>query len=139
METPQHTLHDKDIHSLFEKFSSPMVNPCISEAQKEKARGISRILWLLLVTGTDSESNVYNALNKVFPHRHDDNVAFGSLYFYKMKTVLTSQEQLQLRRYYSNQEHFRALGTHLRRDTVIPQWFQSSKAAAASDRHAVHG
>lgn len=109
METPQHTLHDKEMHSLFEKFSSPMVQPCISEAQKEKARGISRILWLLLVTGTDSESNVYNALNKVFPHRHDDNVAFGSLYFYKMKTVLTSQEQVQLRRYYSNQEHFRAL------------------------------
>jgi hypothetical protein len=29
-------------------------------------------------------------------------------------------------------------GTHLRRDTVIPQWFQASKAAAASDGHAVH-
>ena len=109
METPQHTLHDKDILSLIEKFSSPMVNPYISEAQKEKARGISRILWLLLVTGTDSESNVYHALDKVFPHRHDDNVAFGSLYFYKMKTALTRKEQLQLRRHYSHQEHFRAL------------------------------
>jgi hypothetical protein len=30
------------------------------------------------------------------------------------------------------------MGTHLRRDTVIPQWFQASKAAAASDGHAVH-
>jgi hypothetical protein len=29
-------------------------------------------------------------------------------------------------------------GTHLRRDTVIPQWVQASKAAAASDGHAVH-
>jgi len=29
-------------------------------------------------------------------------------------------------------------GTHLRRDTVIPQWFHASKAAAASDGHAVH-
>jgi len=29
-------------------------------------------------------------------------------------------------------------GTHLRRDTVIPEWFQASKAAAASDGHAVH-
>jgi hypothetical protein len=109
METPQHTLHDKEIHSLFEKFSSPMVNPCISEAQKEKARGISRILWLLLVTGTDSESNVYHALNKVFPHRHEDNVAVGSLYFYKMKPALTRQEHVQLRRHYSHPEHFRAL------------------------------
>ena len=32
----------------------------------------------------------------------------------------------------------RTMGTHLRRDTVIPQWFQASKAAAASDGHAVH-
>ena len=88
MKTQKHTLHEKDMHSLFEKSSSLMVNPCILEAQKEKAREISRILWLLLVTGTDSESNVYNALNKVFPNRYDDNVAFGSLYFYKMKNSL---------------------------------------------------
>src|SRR4029453_7336649 len=108
METPQHTLHEQDIHFLFEKFSSPMVNPCISEAQKEKARGISRILWLLLVTDTDSESNVYNALHKVFP-RHEDNVAFGSLYFYKMKPALTRQEHIHLRRHYSDSEHLNTL------------------------------
>ena len=30
------------------------------------------------------------------------------------------------------------LGTHLRQDTIIPQWFQASKAAAASDGHAMH-
>ncbi len=29
-------------------------------------------------------------------------------------------------------------GTHLRRDAVKSQWFQASKAAAASDGHAVH-
>jgi transposase-like protein/IS1 family transposase len=29
-------------------------------------------------------------------------------------------------------------GTHVRRDTIIPQWFQASKATAASDGHAVH-
>ena len=34
--------------------------------------------------------------------------------------------------------HLVEMGTHLRRDTVIPQWFQASKAAAASDGHAVH-
>src|SRR5438046_10498048 len=33
---------------------------------------------------------------------------------------------------------WRKSGTRLRRDTVIPQWFQASKAAAASDGHAVH-
>src|SRR5205814_4063544 len=37
-------------------------------------------------------------------------------------------------------EYFRFLegGTHLRRDTFIPQWFQASTAAAASDGHAVY-
>jgi len=35
-------------------------------------------------------------------------------------------------------KHVLVSGTHLRRDTVIPQWFQASKAAAASDGHAVH-
>jgi hypothetical protein len=29
-------------------------------------------------------------------------------------------------------------GIHLRRDTLILQWFQTSKTAAASDGHAVH-
>src|SRR6476659_1766246 len=32
----------------------------------------------------------------------------------------------------------RSMGTHLRRDTVIPQRFQASKAAPASDGHAVY-
>jgi hypothetical protein len=32
----------------------------------------------------------------------------------------------------------RRRGTHLRRDTRIPQWFQASKAATASDGHAGH-
>ena len=34
--------------------------------------------------------------------------------------------------------HVEERGMRLRRDTVIPQWFQASKAAAASDGHAVH-
>lgn len=85
-----------------------MVKPCISDPQREKSTGISRILWLLLVTDTDSEQNVYDALNKVF-NKHEDNIAIGSLYFYKMKTVLTTEEQLNLRRHYSDQKNFSAL------------------------------
>ena len=30
------------------------------------------------------------------------------------------------------------VGIHLRRDTVISQWFQGSKAAAASNGHTMH-
>ena len=108
METHKYTLNDKAIDSLFKKFSSPMVKPCISDSQKEKAIGISRILWLLLVTDTDSEQNVYDALNEIY-NKHEDNIAMGSLYFYKMKTALRTKEQLHLRRHYSDQKNFAAL------------------------------
>ncbi len=100
MATHKYTLNDKAIDSLFRKFSSPMIKPCISDAQKENAIGLSRILWLLLVTDTDSEQNIYDALNKVF-NKHEDNIAMGSLYLYKMKTALTTKEQLKLRRHYT--------------------------------------
>jgi hypothetical protein len=108
MATHKHTLNAKAINSLFKKFSSPMVTPCISDAQKEKAINLSKILWLLLVTDADAEQNVYDALNKVF-NSHEDNIAMGSLYFYKMKTALTTQEQLKLRSHYSDQKNFSEL------------------------------
>ena len=108
MKSNKQTLDDKKINSLFKKFSFPMVKPCISDAQKENAIGLSRILWLLLVTDTDSEQNIYDALKKVF-NKHEDNIAMGSLYLYKMKTTLTTKEQLKLRRHYNDQKNFAAL------------------------------
>ena len=106
IETNQQTLHDKEINALFNKFSYPMVKSCISDAQRERARGISRILWMLLVSNTDSENNVYNALSEIFPNKPEDNIPVGSLYFHKMKKSLTSKEQLKLRRHYSDQNNF---------------------------------
>ena len=108
MTTHKHTLNDKTIDVLCKKFSSPMVNPCISDAQREKAISISKILWLLLVTDTDSEENIYDALNKVI-NSHEANLAIGSLYFFKMKTALTAREQLKLRKHFSDQENFAVL------------------------------
>jgi hypothetical protein len=60
------------------------------------------------VTDTDSEKNVYDALSKIF-NKNEDNIAIGSLYFYKMKTALKTKEQLKLRRHYSDQKNFSAL------------------------------
>jgi hypothetical protein len=54
------------------------------------------------------KKNVYDALKKVF-NKHEDNIAMGSLYFYKMKPALTTKEQLKLRKHYSNQKNFAAL------------------------------
>ena len=108
MKPNKQTLDEKKIHSLFNKFSFPMVKSCITTEQKEKAIGLSKILWLHLVTGTDSEENIYRALSGVLDN-HESNVAVGSLYFYKMKPALTTKEQLRLQRHYSDQKNFDAL------------------------------
>ena len=103
------SLGDNEINRLFEKFSYPLVRPCISMSQKEKAIGISKILWLALVSGTDSEQNIYNILSRILDQKHNDVISFGSLYFYKMKKALTKKERLKLKKYYSNEDNLNSL------------------------------
>jgi hypothetical protein len=55
-------LKEEEIKLLFDKFSYPMVKPCLTQEQKDKAIAISKILWLFLVKGSDTEENIYNAL-----------------------------------------------------------------------------
>ena len=108
MKSNRKTLDEKRIRSLFNKFSFPMVKSCITPEQKEKAIGISKILWLYLVSDADSEENIYRALSAVLDN-HDSNVAVGSLYFYKMKPALTAKEQSRLQKHYSDQKNFATL------------------------------
>jgi hypothetical protein len=105
MKSNQQTLDDKKIDLLFKKFSRPMVKPCTSDSQREKAIQISQILWLLLVTDTDSEKNIYDTLHEIF-NDHEGTVAMGSLYFYKMKAALKPKEVSRLTKHYSNHEVF---------------------------------
>ena len=109
IETHTQALDENTINALFKKFSSPMVQSCTSDSERERAIGISRILWMLLVSNTDSEKNIYNTLSEIFHNSHQDNRPVGSLYFYKMKRALTRKEQLKLRRHYSYKENFRAI------------------------------
>jgi hypothetical protein len=109
MKANKKALDEKKIRSLFNKFSFPMVKSCITAEQKEKAIGLSKILWLYLVSGADSEENIYRALDEVLDN-HDSNVAVGSLYSYKMKPTLTTKEQSRLQKHYSDQKNFATLG-----------------------------
>jgi hypothetical protein len=63
---------------------------------------------------------------------------FVTLLFRWMPGIWKGRHRLILCWLVCVQALFPGRGTHLRRDTVIPQWFQASKAAAASDGHAVH-
>ena len=108
-ETPTQILDENAINALFKKFSSPMVQSCTSDSDREMARGIARMLWMLLVSNMDSEKHMYNTLSEMFYNRPKDNRPVISLYFSKMKRALTRKEQLQLRRYYSDKDNFRTI------------------------------
>ena len=104
---------DKEIARLFERFSRPMVLPCVTSRQKQSAAGIATILWMRLVTGTDTQDNIYEDLSLVFKDNHDSNVAMGSMYFFKMKPELTKAQISNLRKHYSderNLNHLKKLG-----------------------------
>ena len=98
-----------EVNDLFDRFSFPMVRPCITATQKQSAVGIAKILWLRLVTGTDTEKNIYNDLRGVFGDNHDSKVAVGSMYFVKMKAGLTEAEIHELRKHYSRDQNFNRL------------------------------
>jgi hypothetical protein len=102
-------LTDKELNRLFELFSHPMVRPCVTSRQKQSAVGIARILWLRLVTGTDTEQNIYEDLRLIFKDNHDSNVAVGSMYFFKMKPELTEAQIRNLKKHYSDEHNLNRL------------------------------
>ncbi len=98
-----------EIPRLFEKFSSPLTTPCISPSQLESAEGIAKILWLALVTASDSQQEIQAILQRIVPDKPDDVQSLGALYFYKMRTALTRKERRNLQAYYRVSEHFQTL------------------------------
>jgi len=102
------TIHDEEIENLFAKFSRPIVKSANTESQKSKSLQIAKTLWLLLVSGSDSEKNVYEVLSQASLN-HDSNVSIGSLYFCKMKKALTNTEMTKLYNHYRSPENFNKL------------------------------
>ena len=98
---------NNELNRLFERFSRPMIRPCINSRQKRSAVGIAKTLWLRLVTGTDTEENIYEDLRLIFKDNHDSNVAVGSMYFFKMKSELTKAQISNLKKHYSDDSNSR--------------------------------
>ncbi|XCN74056.1 MAG: hypothetical protein Q3M24_04685 [Candidatus Electrothrix aestuarii] len=101
-------LKDRKINELFDKYSFPLVKACITPSQKEKAIGISKILWLLLVKGADTEENIYKVLEQIL-HDHDKVIGFGATYFHSMKKALSKKDIKRLKFHYSDSENFKSL------------------------------
>jgi hypothetical protein len=108
MNSKKTNLSDKKINSLYEKYSYPIMKACITESQKDKAMGISKLLWLFLVTGKDTEENIYIGLKSIM-HHHDEVISLGSLYYHKMKKALNQKEIRILKEHYDNPENFNSL------------------------------
>ena len=102
-------LTEIDIRGLFERFSFPMLRPCITQRQRDPAIEIAKILWMRLVTGTDTEGNIYEDLRDLVKLDHNGNIGIGSMYFFKMKTELTDDEITRLKKHYSNRRNFQRL------------------------------
>nr|VFJ44694.1 MAG: hypothetical protein BECKDK2373C_GA0170839_100917 [Candidatus Kentron sp. DK]VFJ44854.1 MAG: hypothetical protein BECKDK2373B_GA0170837_100827 [Candidatus Kentron sp. DK] len=105
-------LSETKIEKKFTRFSDVLIKKCTTESQKQKALGISKILWLLLVRGQDTEENVYSALFEILKD-HESTISFVSLYFYEMKSKLRKVEIKQLRNHYSDSERFQELSDWL--------------------------
>jgi len=99
---------DEKAKKLFNKYALPIMKPCRTDFQKQNAMGIATILWMLLVTDTDTEEKVYEALDSVV-HNHESCISFGSLYYHKMKKTLTNKQMSYLRKYYLNRENLNDL------------------------------
>jgi hypothetical protein len=109
MDSKSDFLTEEAISGLFERFSHPMVRPCITESQKQKAVAISKILWLRLITGTDTDEVIYSDLERILGPKHDGIVALGSMYVFKMKAALTTKEVRRLRKHYRDEQNFNRL------------------------------
>lgn len=103
------SLKDDEVCQLFDKFSHPLTKPAITESQEIKSLEIARILWLLFITGTDSEANVYNILARITSNDHESNISLGALYFHKMKRSLTTVEVVKIQNHYKSIENFNRL------------------------------
>jgi hypothetical protein len=102
------TIPDEEIENLFSKFSHPIVKSALTESQKSKSLQIAKTLWLLLVSHSDSEKNIYEVLNQMSLN-HKTNVSIGSLYFYRMKKALSNTEKTKLYNHYRSPDNFNKL------------------------------
>lgn len=102
-------LSPEEVMSLFNKFFYPLLKSAISDHQKKVSLDISKMLWIAIVGGNDSESQIYNILNTIFNGNRDANIEFGSLYYFKMKASLSENDIKSLFFYYSIDENINSL------------------------------
>ncbi|MFZ0254749.1 MAG: hypothetical protein WAN46_03660 [Gammaproteobacteria bacterium] len=91
-------MNDKELQRLFERFSEPILRPCISSAQKEKAIGISKLLWLPLITETDSEQSIYDLLAGLLKDDHNAIIALERHYRSWVTVFLQNETSLDATR-----------------------------------------
>jgi hypothetical protein len=99
-------------------------------------------LWFFKYCKDDEEGERTIELKKRSAERAEKEIEIATIHIRRYYTSEQGAADILYTRTFDGRESeefiMQNTGTHLRRDTVIPQWFQASKAAAASDGHAVH-
>ena len=94
---------------LFDKFSSPITKAATSESQKEEAIIITQVLWLYLITQSDSERNIFDILYLISNKCHEKALMLKTIYYKKMKHSLTRVEIIKLHNHYKSSGNFNKL------------------------------
>ena len=71
-------INKKQVENLFIKFSYPVVKSAITDHQKKSSLFIAKTLWVALVSGNDTEEQIYNLLNEILNSTSMLNLVFLS-------------------------------------------------------------
>jgi hypothetical protein len=97
-------LTQSDTDEMFDRFSFQFVESCNTPEGKKHALSLSKLLWLRLVTGNDTETAIDDDLKKIFQNDDDSKNALVLLYFSHMKTALTKSEIKRLNEHFNGED-----------------------------------
>ena len=96
----QNKLTDQEAHKLFAKFAAPVFRAAKTPSQQKGAEGLTRFLWLALLTGHDIETTMFEDMKKLLNIQTEDLAVIKDRYYSEMKPSITSEELSLLRVYF---------------------------------------
>jgi hypothetical protein len=97
------TLTTEDVQKLFSKFAEPVMRGATTANRLDGALGLTKSLWLVMLTGGEAESRTFNYLEKKVGIPPEDLEDVKARYYLKMKPSITKKELARLKEYYNLQ------------------------------------
>ncbi len=97
------TLTTEDVQKLFAKFAEPVMRAATTPNRREAGIGLAKCLWLGMLTGEETEMDVFNHLEtkvRIEPEGLED---IKKRYYRIMKPSITGKELSSLKEYFKLQ------------------------------------